>query len=101
MAVTPDGSKIYVVTGFSGTAQVIDTATNMVSATIPLGGAPGGVGIQPARRFAGVPGSSNCHGASVSALAIKFGVLDDAAAALGFSSVQGLQNAIQVFCAGS
>jgi hypothetical protein len=41
-----------------------------------------------------------CQGKSVSALAIKYGGLDAAAAALGFSTVQGLQDAIQVFCAG-
>jgi len=49
------------------------------------------------RRCAGV---KQLSGTSVSALAIKYGVLDDAAAALGFSTVQRLQDAIQVFCAG-
>jgi len=101
VAVTPDGSKVYVTSHeIPGIVSVINTATNTVSATIPVGLIPNGISIQPPPRFAGVPGSSNCRGASVSALAIKFGVLDDAAAALGFSTVQGLQDAIQVFCAG-
>jgi len=52
----------------------------------------------PAPRFAGVAGSKNCQGTSVSALATKFGGLE--AAALGFSNVQGLQDAIRAFCRG-
>jgi hypothetical protein len=56
--------------------------------------------IQPAPKFAGVPGSKNCHGKSVSTLATKFGGLDAAAAVLGFSDVQGLQDAIRAFCQG-
>jgi len=47
---------------------------------------------------AGVPGKANCHGKSVSALARQFGGLDAAAAALGFPSVQALQDAIRAFC---
>jgi hypothetical protein len=50
--------------------------------------------------FAGVPGNSNCHGKSVSALAHQFGGISDAAAALGFSSVKALQDAIRTFCEG-
>jgi hypothetical protein len=48
--------------------------------------------------FAGSPGSSNCHGKSVSALAHQFGGLNAAAQALGFPSVQALQDAIRTFC---
>jgi len=98
VAVNPDGSKVYVA-NVSG-VSVIDTATNTVTTTIPVGRAPVafGVFIQPAPRFAGVAGSKNCHGTSVSALATKFGGLDAAAAALGFSNVQGLQDAIRVYC---
>jgi YVTN family beta-propeller protein len=42
----------------SNTVSVIGTATNTVSATIPVGHGPVafGVFIQPASRFAGVPG---------------------------------------------
>jgi len=100
VAVTPDGSKVYVGNFGSNTVSVIDTATNTVSATIPVGSAPNHVSIQRDPRFAGVPGSNNCQGASVSALAVKFNGLDAAAAAFGFSTVQGLHDAIRAFCGG-
>jgi hypothetical protein len=48
--------------------------------------------------FAGTPGQANCHGKSVSALSQQYGGMDSAAAALGFPSVQALQNAIKTFC---
>ena len=48
--------------------------------------------------FAGTPGSANCHGQSVSALARQFGGLRAAASALGFPSVQALQDALWAFC---
>jgi Beta-propeller repeat len=48
--------------------------------------------------FAGTPGRPNCHGESVTALAREFGGLESAAAALGFPSVQALQDAIREFC---
>jgi YVTN family beta-propeller protein len=102
VAVTPDGNKVYVANEGSNTVSVIHAATNTVSATIPVGLAPVafGVFIQPAPKFAGVPGSKNCHGTSVSALATQFGGFNAAAAALGFSDVQGLQDAIRAFCGG-
>ena len=50
--------------------------------------------------FAGTPGKPNCHGQSVSALARQFGGLNNAAAALGYASVQALQKAIMEFCEG-
>ena len=82
--------------------SVIDTATNAVTATIPVGHGPIAFGefIQPRPRFAGTPGFSNCHGQSVAALAQEFGGLKAAAAALGFPSVQALQDAIKAFCHG-
>ena len=103
VAVTPDGSKVYVVNANANNVSVIDTETNtVIGSPIPVGFFPHafGIFIQPARRFAGLPGANNCHGTSVSALATTFGGLDDAAAALGFSTVQGLQDAIRAFCAG-
>src|SRR5215469_9960765 len=100
VAVTPDGSKVYITLQVFNALSVINTATNTVSATITVGLLPNGISIQPPPRFAGVPGSSNCHGKSVSALAIKFGGLDAAAASMGFSNVQGLQDAIRAFCEG-
>jgi len=96
----------YITNSGSNTVSVIDTATNTVVSTIPVGSGPDafGIFIRPAPilgpTFAGTPGSPNCQGKSVSALATKFGGLDAAAAALGFSDVQGLQNAIGAFCAG-
>ena len=48
--------------------------------------------------FAGTFGKANCHGQSVSALAQQFGGLNNAAAAMGFPSVQALQGAILAFC---
>ncbi len=47
---------------------------------------------------AGTPGQANCHGKSISALATQFGGLDAAASALGFSSVDALQDAFRAFC---
>jgi hypothetical protein len=75
--------------------SVIDTATNMVTATIPVGSGPEafGIFIQPAPRFAGTPGKGNCYGESVSALVRQYRGLNAAAAALGYSSVKALQTA--------
>ncbi|HET9794542.1 MAG TPA: hypothetical protein VFS34_08780 [Thermoanaerobaculia bacterium] len=51
-----------------------------------------------AAAFAGTPGQASCHGASMSALARQFGCLDAAASAMGFPSVQALQEAVREFC---
>ena len=48
--------------------------------------------------FAGTPGTGNCHGQSISALAKEYGGLNAAAAGLEFPSVQALQDAISEFC---
>ena len=50
--------------------------------------------------FAGAPRTPNCRGKSVSALAKQYGGLGAAAAALGFSRAQALQEAIREFCSG-
>ena len=47
---------------------------------------------------AGTPGHANCHGETISSLAVQFGSIDAAAAALGFSSVQALQDSFLAFC---
>src|SRR5215467_10195586 len=47
---------------------------------------------------AGTPGTVNCKGKTVSALSEQFGTLDDATAALGFSSVKALQDSVSLFC---
>jgi YVTN family beta-propeller protein len=104
VAVTPDGQHLYVANSGTATVSVIDTASNTVIATIPVGAAPMAFGnfIQPVTtiRFAGTPGKSNCHGKSVSALARQYHGMNNAAASLGFPSVEALQNAIDAFCRG-
>jgi YVTN family beta-propeller protein len=109
VAVTTDGTEVYVVNhSDANSVSVINTATNMVTATVSVGILPvafPGIFIQPPRitspppRFAGKPGRANCRGKSVSALAKQYGGLDAAAAVLGYSSVQALQNAIATYCA--
>ncbi len=48
IAVTPDGSKVYVANrAVNGTVSVIDTATNAVSATVAVGSNPVGVAVKP------------------------------------------------------
>ena len=86
----------------SNTVSVIDTATNqVVGSPITVGAHPFAFGqfIQPLI-LAGKPGSPNCHGKSVSALAQKFGGLAHAADTLGFASVSALQDTINRFCGG-
>jgi hypothetical protein len=46
----------------------------------------------------GTLGQPNCHGQTISALAHRFGSIKAAASALGFSSVQALQNTFGLFC---
>lgn len=47
----------------------------------------------------GVPGKPSCHGKTVSDLAHQYGGMDNAASALGYSSVAALQSAVNRFCA--
>jgi YVTN family beta-propeller protein len=91
VAVTPDGSQVYVANAGLGTVSVIATATNMVTATIPVGTGPQGVGIQPAAAF-------SCYATTVSLLTRQFGSINTAAKALGFRSVTALENAIRALC---
>jgi hypothetical protein len=46
----------------------------------------------------GTPGQANCHGETVSSLVAQFGSIDAAASALGFSTVQALQDSFRAFC---
>jgi YVTN family beta-propeller protein len=39
-AVTPDGTKVYITNEVSNNVSVIDTATNTVIATVPVGDNP-------------------------------------------------------------
>jgi YVTN family beta-propeller protein len=103
VAVTPDGKKVYVANEEAGTVSVIDTAKNtVIGSPIPVSGFPHAFGlfIQPVPTFAGAPGSPNCHGTSVAALAQKYGGLAAAARARGVQSVSALQDAITAFCGG-
>jgi hypothetical protein len=50
--------------------------------------------------FAGTPGTANCVNTSRSTLASQNGGLSKAAQALGYASVQGLQDAISAYCRG-
>ena len=47
VAVTPDGRHVYVTDDGSNTVLVIATATNRVTATIPVGNTPHGVAVTP------------------------------------------------------
>jgi hypothetical protein len=47
---------------------------------------------------AGNPGQANCHGQTVSAMAVQLGGIDASALTLGYSSTAALQDGIRVFC---
>ena len=49
-------------------------------------------------QFAGIPGKANCHGQSISFLAKTYGGVAAAATALGYPSVQALQDAVTSYC---
>lgn len=101
VAVTPDGSRVYVVNDGDSTVSVISTATDaVIGSPITVGAflAALGVFIQPAIKFAGTPGKANCYGQSVSALAKQYRGVNSAGAALGFSGVQALEEVIMAFC---
>jgi YVTN family beta-propeller protein len=104
VAFTPDRKYAYVANVDNNSVSVIDIATKgVVGNPIPAGGRnPVGIGIMPLSTFSfsGTPGTPNCIGKSVSALSQQYGALSAAAAALGYSSVQVLQNAIATYCAG-
>jgi hypothetical protein len=106
---TPGGSHLPLL----ATSAAINTGNDAVCASDPVLATDqlghrrvgpcdiGAIEFQPAGpvvSFAGTPGTPNCHGKSVSALVREVGGLSQAAAALGFDSVQALQNAIKVFC---
>jgi YVTN family beta-propeller protein len=47
VAVTPDGAKVYVSNKYDNNVSVIDTATNTVTTTIPVGNEPLGIAVTP------------------------------------------------------
>ncbi len=59
VAVTPDGKHAYLPNTYFNTVIVIDTATNTVAATIPVGNGPFGVAISPDGKRAYVTNSGD------------------------------------------
>jgi YVTN family beta-propeller protein len=103
VAVTPDGGRVYVANSNTDNVSVIDTATNTVAATLPVGNGPIAFGlfIQPAKApFAGTVGQKNCAGKSVAAATRRHGGMRGAARVLGYASVADLQAAIRTYCRG-
>ncbi|MDW5549607.1 PKD domain-containing protein [Methanosarcina sp.] len=47
VAVSPDGTKVYVANRGSNTVSVIDAATNTVTATMDVGSGPNGIAVNP------------------------------------------------------
>ena len=47
MAVTPDGTRLFVASNAGDVVSVIDTATNTLILTIPVADAPIGIGMPP------------------------------------------------------
>jgi YVTN family beta-propeller protein len=115
VAVNVTSNRIFDTNNGSNSASIIDGTSNTVGQTLAVGNGPQGVGVNSATltgyvanggdntvsvitTFERTPNISNCHGKSVAALAHEFGGLNAAAAALGFSSVQALQDSIKAFC---
>jgi YVTN family beta-propeller protein len=65
VAVTPDGKHAYVTNGGSNTVSVIDTASNTVVATVPVGKEPSSVAITPDVKHAYV---GNAYSGTVSVI---------------------------------
>ncbi|MDC8011030.1 beta-propeller fold lactonase family protein [Tahibacter soli] len=61
MALRPDGTRAYVANADNNSVSVIDTATNSVVATIPVGNLPSAVAVRPdgARAYVANFGSDN------------------------------------------
>ena len=114
---SPDGTDCHTTTNSPpgtwcfGQDDDVDGATFQAAAWPPGANGPGsavqiispigkGFGPTTSIQLAGTPGSANCHGKSVSALAEEFGGLAQAADTLGFASVKALQDAIKAFCDG-
>jgi uncharacterized repeat protein (TIGR03803 family) len=55
-------------------------------------------GFVPPKKFAGTPGTANCIGGSVSAMAQTYGGLAYAASTLGYNSVSALLSAVSSYC---
>ena len=92
--------------GANPDAGLIADANGNLYGTTLIGGASGdgtvfeitGSSFVPPRQFAGMPGSADCKGKSISYLAQAYGGTAHAAASLGFNSVQELQNTVAEYC---
>jgi YVTN family beta-propeller protein len=51
VAVTPDGSRVYIADSGSAEVSVLDTANNKIVATVPVGKSPTGVALSPDGQF--------------------------------------------------
>ena len=60
VAVSPDGTKVYVTNHGNNNVSVIDTATNTVTATVNVGSYPNGVAVNPdgTKVYVANPGSN-------------------------------------------
>jgi probable HAF family extracellular repeat protein len=83
--------------GINGAGQIVADGCYTSG---PLAGKCHAFRLEPVPLFAGTPEKANGDGQSVSALAKPYGGLNAAAAALGYSSVEALQNAILAYCEG-
>ena len=61
IAISPNGTRVYVANGGSETVSVIDTATNQVTATTPLGGAGYAEAVAGQSRTAPAPTSASTN----------------------------------------
>jgi uncharacterized repeat protein (TIGR01451 family) len=59
LALTPDGSRLYVVNARSNSVSVIDTANNTVIATVPVGNAPQSIAVTPDGTLVYVPNAKD------------------------------------------
>ncbi len=81
VAVSPDGSRVYVTNLNSNTVSVIDTATGQVTDTIPVGISPEGVAVSPdgsrvyVTNQCASSSSSNCTNGTVSVIDTASGLV--------------------------
>jgi hypothetical protein len=80
-----------------GKGGFVDTGGSFSALNVPRARGTIPLGINHQGR---IPGRANCYGQSVTALDGQYGGLNAAAAALGFSNISALQNAILTFCEG-
>ena len=89
-------ATVATVTG--GVVTAVGAGTTSI--VVEYGGLSVSVPVAVLGTFAGTPGSSDCHGKAVSALAERYADLAAAANALGYPSVSALQDAIRAYCGG-